>query len=65
MKCDERMKMKNRLAEVVYALVESGALDELNDGEGVGYDEACDLLNLTADEKSAVLALIDEDLRLF
>ena len=56
--------MKNRLAEVVYALVESGALDELNDGEGVGYDEACDLLNLTADEKSAVMALIDEDFRL-
>ena len=54
--------MINRLAACVYDLVESGALDELNDGDGVGYDEACALMGLTPDETEAVLALIDADL---
>lgn len=55
--------MIDRLTEIVYALVESGTLDELNDGEGVGYDEACEILNLTDAEKAGVLARIDEDFR--
>lgn len=54
----------NRLTEVVFALVESGTLDELNDGEGVGYEEACSILGLTAEETNAVLNLLDEEFRL-
>lgn len=53
-----------RLAEVVYALVESGACDELNDGDGIDYAEACSILNLSAEETNAVLDLIDEDVRI-
>lgn len=53
-----------RLADVVYALVESGACDELNDGDGIDYAEACAILNLTDEETNAVLDLIDEDMRI-
>lgn len=50
----------SRLALAVYAFTESDLAFE-ND---VGYPEACDLLGLSSDEKSAVLALIDSDLEL-
>ncbi len=51
-----------RLALVVYALVESDEAYDLNNGEGLSYAEACNILGLTNDEKHAVLALIDADL---
>lgn len=54
----------SRLAACVYDLVESGALDELNDGDGVGYDEACVLMGLDDFETEAVLKFIDDDLRI-
>lgn len=50
--------MIERLADVVYALVNS----ELNNDLEFGYPEACEYLNLTADETREVLALIDADL---
>jgi hypothetical protein len=53
--------MNERLALAIYALVENSY--EFTD-EGFSYAEACDVLNLSADEKSAVLALIDDDLRI-
>ena len=53
--------MNERLALAVYALVEN-SYEFLDDG--FSYAEACDVLNLSADEKSAVLALIDDDLRM-
>lgn len=52
--------MFNRLAEVVYSLVENSY--EFTE-EGFSYDEACDILNLTEGEKAMVLSIIDEDLR--
>lgn len=54
----------SRLAACVYDLVESGALDELNDGDGCGYDEACALMGLDDFETEAVLKFIDDDLRI-
>lgn len=56
--------MIERLADVVFALVESGACDELNDGDGIDYAEACSILNLSDEETNAVLDLIDEDVRI-
>mgnify|MGYP003347093125 CR=1 FL=1 len=49
----------DRLAVAVFSLVESDLAFE----NEIGYSDACDLLGLSADEKSAVLALIDDDLR--
>ena len=53
--------MANRLASAVYALVENSY--EFTD-EGLSYAEACDLIGLDDFETEAVLALIDEDLRI-
>ena len=50
-----------RLALCVYSMAENSY--DFTD-EGFGYDEVCDLMGLDPDEKVAVLAVIDEDLRI-
>lgn len=48
--------MIERLALAAYALTE-------NHPGFISYEDACDMMNLTQDEKTAVLELIDADLR--
>lgn len=49
------MSMNERLALAVYALVENSPFD-------IGYEEACHMMGLSADETTAVLEMIDADL---
>jgi len=44
--------------------IENVAWDELNDGDGIDYAEACAILNLTDEETNAVLDFIDGDMRI-
>ena len=53
----------SRLSLAVYALVENCFDSPYREGEWVSYAEACEMMNLSADETEAVLALIDDDLR--
>lgn len=54
--------MISRMASMVYDLVENCGVYGTDDE--ITYEDACDALGLDDFEKSAVIAMIDEDLRL-